>query len=32
VQAVADVTDDRTVRYATLAVAAVRGREKDAVS
>ena len=32
VQAVADVTDNRTVRYAALAVAAVRGREKDAVS
>ena len=30
VQAVADVTDNRTVRYAALAVAAVRGREKDA--
>jgi len=30
VQAVADVDDNRTVRYAVLAVAAVRGREKDA--
>jgi len=32
VQAVADVTDNRTVPNAALAVAALRGREKDAVS
>src|SRR6266478_1269341 len=30
VQAVADVTDNRTVRYTALAVPAVRRREKDA--